>query len=79
MSYLKALDIEINPRSVADYWSPTNKQLVALGRREISVGNWSPIKRRQVGSATSRQSFGDLCNQFSRGQSSVHVQKTERD
>ena len=51
MSYLKACDIEINPRSVADYWSPTSQQLVARGRMEISVGNWSPIKpaRRLVG------------------------------
>ena len=83
MSYLKACDIEINPQSVADYWSPTSQQLVALlvaGKFQLATGRRSSADfRRQVGSATSWQSFGDLCNQFSRSQSSVHVQKTARD
>ena len=82
MSYLKARDIETNPRSVADYWSPTSQQLVA----DRSQGNFSwqlvanqALTFADVSSATSRRSFGNLCNQFSRGQSSVHVQKTARD
>ena len=85
MSCLKARDIETNPRSVADK--------SAIGCRLVGV--WSPIGRSEnfesaTGrrsitdqSATSRQSFSDLCNlfanEFSRGQSFVHVQKTARD
>ena len=48
MSCLKARDIETNPRPVADL-SAIGRRLVAIGRSEICVGDWSPIDPRLVG------------------------------